>query len=420
MNLSYRELISQNRNFRNLLWGQTISELGNWFNFLAVLGLIRLISDESPIAASLYIAFRTIPFAVLNPIAGTFADRFSRKTILLASDILRGLFALVFLFATTREDLWIVFLASILVSSSSAFFEGAKNAATPNITGMEGLLSGTALMFSTRFVLMAIGAAFGGLVAALFGYKAAFLINSASFFVSAFSIWLIPAESMRERSPDERRLEIAEKAKSSFLAEIKEGVEYTLKTPLALTILMLNAIWAAGGGATNIVFEGLTVNVFSGGTMSNDLIYSILMTVNGIGLSIGVFIAHRVGTFVERKGITRVFIGWALILHGVLFAIGGLMPSLWLVALFVLLSRVLISAEYSVQETMFQRSLPDRIRGRISTLDRGVEITIFGLASLVAGFSLTIISAQLTTVIAGLVSGCAGVVWLVRSRKPGH
>ena len=112
--------------------------------------------------------------------------------------------------------------------------------------------------------------------------------------------------------------------------------------------------------------------------MSTDLIYSILMTVNGIGLSIGVFIAHRVGTFVERKGITRAFMGWALILHGVFFAIAGVMPSLWLVAAFVILSRILISAEYSVQETMFQRSLPDRIRGRISTLDRGAEITVFG------------------------------------------
>ncbi len=416
MNLSYWELISQNRNFRNLLWGQTVSELGNWFNFLAALGLIRVITNESPIAAGIYVALRTIPFAVLNPIAGALADRFSRKTILLVSDILRGLFALIFLLASTREDLWIVFVASILVSGSSAFFEGAKNAAMPNITGNEGLLSGTALMFSTRFVLMAVGAAFGGLAAAIFGYKVAFIINSASFFISAISIWLIPTESMREMSPEERRLEILEKGKTSFFEEIREGVEYTLKTPFALTILLMNVIWAAGGGATNIVFEGLTVNVFSGGEMSTDLVYSILMTVNGIGLSIGVFIAHRVGTFVERKGIMRPFIGWALILHGVLFALGGLMPSLWLVAVFVFLSRVLVSAEYSVQETMFQRSLPDRIRGRISTLDRGAEITMFGIASLLAGLALTVMSAQMTTVIAGLVSGCSGVVWLLRSK----
>ena len=144
-----------------------------------------------------------------------------------------------------------------MVSGASAFFEGAKNAATPNITGKEGLLSGTALMFSTRFVLMAVGAAFGGLAAALFGYKAAFIINSASFFVSAFSIWLIPAESMREKSPEERRLEILEKGQPSFYAEIREGIEYTLKTPFALTILWMNVIWAAGGGATNIVSRDL-------------------------------------------------------------------------------------------------------------------------------------------------------------------
>jgi hypothetical protein len=66
---------------------------------------------------------------------------------------------------------------------------------------------------------------------------------------------------------------------------------------------------------------------------------------------------------------------------------------------------------------MFQRSLPDRIRGRISTLDRGAEITIYSLASFVAGIALTVISAQMATAIAGLIAGCSGIVWLIRSGK---
>src|ERR1051325_6161587 len=75
--LTYRELITGNRNFRNLLAGQVISELGNWFNFIASLGLVRLVSDASPVVAGILFACRLIPFAFASPIAGTFVDRFS-------------------------------------------------------------------------------------------------------------------------------------------------------------------------------------------------------------------------------------------------------------------------------------------------------------------------------------------------------
>jgi len=102
-----------------------------------------------------------------------------------------------------------------------------------------------------------------------------------------------------------------------------------------------------------------------------------------------------------------------------LFAFAGLMPSIWLVALFVIGSRVLIGAEYAVQETMFQRSLPDRIRARISTFDRGAEITMFGVSSFLSGMALTKFSAPTVTFVAGLLAGTGGVVWLIRTRKPG-
>ena len=417
MNLTYTQLISQNRNFRNLLWGQFISELGNWFNFVAGLGIVRLVSGGSPVAAGMLLFWRTLPFALLMPFAGTIADRYSRKKILIVSDLFRGFCALLFLLITSSEDLWIAYAASILVSGGSAFFDAAKNAATPNITGEDGLLSGTALMFSTRFLLMAVGAALGGLAIVIFGYKVAFIINSASFFISAISISLIPEDAMSEKTPAQRIAEYVEKKRTTFMEEVREGLYYTVKNPFALTILLMNIIWAAGGGATNIVFEGLSVNVFATEDMNADFVFSALLTANGIGLTIGMLIAHRVEGFVTRKGVRRLFMGWALILHGVLFAIGGFMPTIWLTLILIIMSRTLIGAEYAVQETMFQRSLPDRIRGRISTLDRGAEITVYSIASFVAGIALTVISAQSATAIAGLIAGGAGVVWLIRSRK---
>ena len=161
------ELIRGNRNFRNLLAGQFISELGNWFNFIAGLGIVRVVSDASPTAAGIFFVCRMLPFAFLSPLAGTFVDRFSRRQVMIATDLARVGVALIFLFVTSANDLWIAYAATIMLSTFGAFFEGAKNAATPNLTGPEGLLSGTALMFSTRFLLMAVGSALGGWAAAI-------------------------------------------------------------------------------------------------------------------------------------------------------------------------------------------------------------------------------------------------------------
>ena len=224
MNLTYSQLLRGNRNFRNLLWGQFISELGNWFNFIAGLGLVRLVSDASPAAAGILFACRVLPFAFFSPIAGTFVDRFSRRQVMICGFGSRRM-ALMFLLVTSAENLWIAYLATVLMSTIGAFFEGAKNAATPNLTGKEGLLAGTALMFSTRFLLMAIGSALGGWAAAIFGYEVAFIINAVSFGISAFSVWLIPEEATRERKITNYEYELRirrQSQRASFLTELKK------------------------------------------------------------------------------------------------------------------------------------------------------------------------------------------------------
>ena len=414
--LTYGQLIRGNRNFRNLLAGQFISELGNWFNFIAGLGLVRFVSEASPTAAGIFFVSRLIPFAIVSPFAGTFVDRFSRRQLMIATDLARVGVALMFLFVTSAENLWIAYVATALLSVFGAFFDGAKNAAAPNLTGKEGLLAGTALLFSTRFLLMAIGSALGGWAAYRFGYQAAFLINAASFLASAYTVWLIPEEATRDQDTADR---MASKAnREPFMTELREGIRYTLTERFAATILIMNVIWATGGGSINIVFERLGGVHFAGLENWNpDAAVGLLWFAAGGGLALGMLIAHRTSIYLDRRNRNRAFIGWTLIIHGILFSIGGLMPTLWLLAVFVFISRAIVGVEYAVQETMFQRSLPDHIRGRISTLDRGAELTVFGISSFAAGEAMYYISPQTLTVISGVLSALAGVVWFIRQPK---
>jgi len=411
--LTYSELLRTNRHFRNLLAGQVISEMGNWFNFIASLGLVRLVSDASPTVAGILFACRLIPFAFASPIAGTFVDRFSRRQVMIATDIARVFIALAFLLVTSSDELWIAYLATVLLSTVGAFFEGAKNAATPNLTGKEGLLAGTALMFSSRFLLMAVGSALGGWASAAFGYKVAFLINAASFLASAYSVWLVPEEATRDKATAERMK--AKENREPFMTELREGLSYTVKNHFALTILIMNVMWATGGGAINIIFERLGGIYFAGKEALNpDIAVAVMWTASGFGLTTGMLLAHRTSTWLDRKRLRTGFIGWTLVIHGLLFAVGGFMPTLLLFAIFAYVSRALIGVEYAVQETLFQRSLPDHIRGRISTLDRGAELTMFGVSSLIGGEAMLYISPQTLTIVSGILSALSGLIWFIR------
>jgi MFS family permease len=412
--LNYSQLIQGNRNFRNLLAGQFISELGNWFNFIAGLGLVRVVSDASPTAAGIYFVCRLVPFALASPIAGTFVDRFSRRQVMIITDLARVGVAMMFLLVTSKDELWIAYIATILLSSFGAFFDGAKNAATPNLTGREGILAGTALMFSTRFLLMAIGSALGGWAAAIFGYEVAFLINAASFLVSAFTVWLIPEEATRDAETGER-MAAKKIEKPSFITEMKEGVQYTLANRFALTIIVMNMIWATGGGGINVIYDrigGIYFPLIEG--WNPDVGVGLLWFSAGLGLTIGMLIAHRTSVWLDLTKRHSVFIGSTLIIHGILFSVAGAMPTLVLFSLFSFVSRLVIGVEYAIQETLFQRSLPDYIRGRISTLERGAELTVFGLSSYLASEAMFYINPQMLTVISGVLSAGAGVLWFVR------
>ena len=411
--LTYRQLIQGNRNFRNLLAGQVISELGNWFNFIAGLGLVRMVSDASPVAAGIFFVCRLVPFSIVSPIAGTFVDRFSRRQVMIATDLLRVGVAMMFLLVTSADDLWIAYVATILLSSFGAFFDGAKNAATPNLTGQEGLLAGTALMFSSRFLLMAVGSALGGWAAAIFGYEVAFLINAASFLASAFTVWLIPEEATRDQDTADR---ISGKtAKPPFFTELREGFEYTLVNRFALTILVMNVIWATGGGAINVIFERMGgVHFPAVENWNPDVGVAMLWTATGLGLTLGMLLAHRTSVWLDRTKGHSTFIGTTLLVHGVLFSVAGAMPTLLLFAILAFVSRAIVGVEYAIQETLFQRSLPDYIRGRISTLDRGAELTVFGISSYVASEAMFYITPQTLTIISGILSALSGLVWFFR------
>src|SRR5918911_3304265 len=107
--LTYTQLLRGNRSFRRLWSGQVVSELGNWFNFIAGLGLVRAVSASAPEATAVMLVTRLVPFALFAPVAGAIVDRWSRRTVMIVSDTARMIVALGYLFVRKPSDLWIAY-----------------------------------------------------------------------------------------------------------------------------------------------------------------------------------------------------------------------------------------------------------------------------------------------------------------------
>jgi hypothetical protein len=173
-------------------------------------------------------------------------------------------------------------------------------------------------------------------------------------------------------------------------------------------------LWATGGGATNLISDRLGGIVFGGDHgINGDSAVAALYFAAGLGLFIGMMIARRVGFYFEFLGRTPGFIGWSLLVQGLLFALIGVMPNLALACLLLFLGRILLGAEFAVQETLLMRLVPDKLRGRVSTTDRATELLTWSFSTAVAGWSLRAITPRTLTIICGLLSATSGVVWLV-------
>jgi MFS family permease len=387
-----------------------ISELGTWFSFVAELGTVGMISG-SPLATMALLVSRLLPVLLFAPLAGVLVDRTNRKTIMIAADLVRALLALGFLLAAYGAPVWFIILCSGLTSAAGTFFDAAKNASIANMATRQELLTANVLMFSTRFLQFTLGAALGGVTAARFGYTAAFVINSLSFIASAAFIWLIPASQMRrERSADE----VVKHTASRFWSDVRDGLAYIRATPFVRAVILVNVGWAMGGGMNNLLFDQIARREFSRGAADRgDWNLAALMTAAGAGLFIGMMLARRAGAWASEERRAGRFIGWSLLVHGLCFAAGGLMPTLALISFWVAISRLILGAEFGVQETLMMRVIPDDYRGRVFTTDRALELSTMTLSMIVAGWLLTRVGPQTMMVVSGLLSAGPGLVWLL-------
>ncbi len=399
-------LLRDNPNYRCTWLGQIVSEVGDHFNSVAVLSLALHVTGSGVAVGGVMIA-RALPAMLAGPLSGVLLDRFDRRKIMIASDLFRFVIALGFILILTHHQRWLLYALSGLLTFASPFFTSGRSAILPRITSPEQLHAANAVTQTTSWITLTIGTFLGGAATMQFGYEWAFVVNAASFVLSAGAIYLLrsPDGHFRATRTDIAK-DVAKHHAHAFFADFRESVSYMRATPLIFAVAMSYVGWASGGGAAQVLFTLFGEIVFKRGPAGIGIIWGAA----GLGLVIGGVLAHSFGQRFGFAGYKKaISIGYFI--HGAMYILYALMPTIELASLCIGVSRIAMGSNNVLNRTVLLTHVPDRLRGRIFSLTdmmlNGTMMVSVALASVATDF----ISIRSVGVIAGCFSASTSLFW---------
>lgn len=312
-------------------------------------------------------AAEVLPIFLFAPLAGVLADRFDRKRIMLASSLLRVLPALGLVVASARGSAALAYLSVAAISMLAAFYEPIVGAVIPNVVDEEDLSLAQATMGAVWGTMLFLGAAVGGVVAAVLGRDASFVINAATFVVGAVLLWRVRAPFSRGRVA----------ATASVLAHLGEVWRYARDRKPVRALMITKFGVGIGNGIVGLL-PVYALDVYGAGDAGTGL----LLAMRGLGALIGPYAGRAIFRNDGRRLI--VACGTSIVAFGLAYLVFPLAPSLTLAAAVVMVAHLgggnqWVSSTYGLQVTTV-----DEVRGRVMSLDFSLATLGMGVSALVA------------------------------------
>ena len=401
--MTFLELLRRNRNYRYTWSGQVVSEIGDHFNNVAVFSL-ALANTHSGLVVTGVMLARAVPAVMAGPLAGVVLDRLDRKRIMIASDLIRAVVALGFILAIPRKDTWLLYLLSALLMFASPFFTSGRSAILPTIASKEELHTANSLTQTTQWLTLTVGAFLGGTTVMQFGYEWAFVFNALSFLFSAANIASLRIQGGSFRA---QRSGLTEAEVVRPWHEYTEGLRYMRSSPLILGIALLAIGWASGGGAAQILFSLFGELVFNRGAAGIGYLWGSA----GVGLLVGGVFAHWLGKRISFDAYKKT-ISICYVIHGGSYVVFSQMPSFWLAAAFLALSRSAVAVSSVLNVSQLLRHVSDEFRGRVFATMETMSWSMMMLSMMGAGIASQHWSPRTIGVVSGLLSSSTAFFWL--------
>jgi predicted MFS family arabinose efflux permease len=373
-------VVRDNRDFRRLYTANAVSQMGDWFNVVALFSLLLELTGKGE-AVAIALLTRFVPSFFAGPAAGVLADRLPRRTILVASDLLRAALVLCLLFIRRPDQVWIAYAVVTAHSILSAFFDPAQAALLPNLVPPEDYPLAATLENSLWSLTLAAGSALGGACLAFTGRDVAFCLDALSFVGSAFFISRLPSgkakrlgEGGRLQTFDAAAVTLQQEAREPGspvenllgLRDLREGLRYVATNARVRALLLVKASFGLTLGGVLVLLAYFGEKVFAHG---NGLGIAALWTARGVGSFAGPFAAFwLVGT--DDRGLRR-SVHWAFALLAVCYTAFALSPHIAEAAIALAVANAGGSILWTSGSTLLQRFVPDAVRGRVAAAEMG-------------------------------------------------
>lgn len=384
--------VLRRRNFFLMWLGELVSTIGSSFTAIAA-GILIYRQTDSALAVGLMLMATAAPSLLVGLVAGVFVDRFDRKRIMIAGDLLRGCLILTIPFLSSLSVYWLY----VIVFASSAvtqFFDPAKESVIPELATDEELDAANSLLAISSFGSTAVGFAAAGLLAA-FDIYLAFYIDALTFFFSAACIFLVLIPPFTPEGETSIR---------SVFTNLRGGVSFLFGVPVLRSLFVIGVMYALAVGLWNSLLLPFCLSALH----ATEFEYGIQEGLTSVGFVVGsLFFAGFATRLYEGQWIALSAI--AMSACGILY---GLSSNIW-VAIAIVTVSGFSNAPYGIgRRTLIQRNTTREVRGRVSSVYFVSRDAVFLIGMLAAGLA-DVINIRILVVTSGVLTLGAGLFALV-------
>jgi DHA3 family tetracycline resistance protein-like MFS transporter len=377
----------------------TASLVGDGVFLVALAWQVYTVSN-APAALSAVGLAMSVPHVAFLLVGGVVSDRVDRRRVMVVADLVRGaaMAGLAILAWSGSRSLWPIATVAVVYGGATAFFGPSFDAIVPEVVPPELLGSANSLDQLVRpLASRLVGPAVGGWIVAATGTGAAFLLDAATFLVSAIAVGAMARSSAR-RAPDEDS--------ASAVAEIREGYRYVRRhvwlwgTFAAATIAYLLFM-----GPTEVLVPFLVKTSLHGSAGTLGAVFAM----GGVGAVTG-------AVLMSRRRMPRRFVAFMYLTWGVAtFAVAGygLARVPWQVMAACFAFNALETAGTIVWATAKHRLVPARLLGRVSSFDWFISIGLVPVSFALTGPVATVFGVRGTLVGAGMLGGTVTIAALL-------
>ncbi len=385
------------RDYRLLWWGLIVSNIGTWMQMVAQGYLVYQLTN-SPFALGLVGFVRAIPVFTFSLFAGVVADRVDRRRLLIVTQSLAAVFALILgiLASTGVVTVWMILVLAFASASVASFDNPTRQALVPDIVGKDYIANAVALNSAAFNGTGILGPSLAGVALGIVGTAACFYINAVSFLAVIIALWFmssIPNRTMR---------------KQTMLQNLREGFAYVREHRLVASSLILIASVSFLGRPYTQLMPAIQRDVLHVGATG----LGLLMAFSGIGALGGALAIAALSTYAHRGLLLMISIasfGAALIA----FAFSRSFPlSLGLLVVVGCAGTM----SMSLTNMIIQLRVPGELRGRVMSMYTMIAMGMMPLGSMALGTIASFTGVPETIVIGGI--GCIVALILVNLWVP--